>query len=79
MKIEVGEKIRITPMGFLGEHEKCSDLYKSVKDKEGTIVYVNREHRYFTVEYDFGGGRTIRESFKMIPKKALAKRGGKYA
>jgi hypothetical protein len=28
------------------------------------VVYINRKHRYYTVEFDFPGGM-VRESFKL--------------
>lgn len=38
MKIEVGAKIRKTPTGFLFDLGRHSELFKSVKDLEGTII-----------------------------------------
>lgn len=31
----------------------------------GTVVYINWEHKYFTVEYDCGGSKQ-RESFRFV-------------
>ena len=71
MKIEVGAKIRKSPTGHLCFTDAKSDLYKQVKDMEGTIIDVNRKHRHFTVEYEFGRGRKFHETFKMECPKAI--------
>lgn len=71
MRIEVGAKIKKTPTGFLNKHDSCSKLLQDVKDMEGTIVHVNRKHRHFTVEYDFGNGRKFCESFKMTRRPSV--------
>lgn len=65
MKIEVGAKIRKPPTGHLCFTDTKSNLYKQVENMEGTIIDVNRKHRHFTVEYEFGRGRKFRETFKM--------------
>lgn len=71
MRIEVGAKIRKTPEGRLCFTDSKSFMYQQVKDMEGTIIDVNRKHRHFTVEYDFGNGRKFRETFKMNPAKVV--------
>ena len=72
MKIEVGAKIKKTPMGFLSGYGAHSDLFYDVKDMEGTIIDVNRKHRHYTVEYEFPNGMKFRETFKMKRAKAVA-------
>ena len=62
-KIEVGAKICKTPIVFEYLHSDW-DEYHNV-NMEGTIVYVNFPHKYFTVEYEFKNGMKFRESFKM--------------
>lgn len=48
--IKVGQKVRINP--FTG----LSTSGNTIPDAEtiGKIIYVNYEHRYFTVEYNLG-------------------------
>ena len=58
MKIHVGDSISIKP--FIYFHKDGQSLNKHVR---GKVVYVNKRHRYFTVEYQLAGGR-LRESFK---------------
>ena len=71
MKIEVGAKIRKTPTSFLFDLGRHSELFKSVKDLEGTIIDVNRKHRHYTVEYELPKGK-FRETFKMERAKAVS-------
>lgn len=78
MKIEVGAKIRKTPAVFLGLHSDIDDEYHDVLNMEGTIVYVNFPHKYFTVEYEFKNGMKFRESFKMKPSKSRKIKVTKY-
>lgn len=72
MKIEVGAKIRKTPTGIFYDYGRCSELFNSVKDMEGTIIDVNRKHRHYTVEYEFKNGKKFRETFKMERAKAVS-------
>lgn len=78
MKIEVGAKIHKTPAIFVGLHSDCDDEYHEVLNMEGTIVYVNFPHKYFTVEYEFKNGMKFLESFKMKPPKTKMKKVSKY-
>ena len=77
MKLEVGAKVKKIPSIF-GECHKDSETFNAVKDLEGTVVYVNFAHKYFTVEYEFKNGMKFRESFKIKPPKTKAKKVGKY-
>lgn len=62
MKIKVGVQIKMPPWSIIDK--KGSDAYRSLKDKSGTVVNVNYEHKHFTLAYEFKFGRTFRETFK---------------
>ena len=64
--IAVGEKLKLKP-------SICLDKTGRTEQRaiEGTIVYVNFPHRYFTAEFKFPGG-SIRESFKFYTKDDMA-------
>lgn len=59
MRIRVGDTVSIKPSLYISKDGQ-SFVDKHVR---GKVTYVNRRHRYFTVEYQLTGGR-IRESFK---------------
>lgn len=59
MIVFVGDTVSIKPSIYVSKDGQ-SFVDKRIR---GKIVYVNRRHRYFTVEYQLTGGR-IRESFK---------------
>lgn len=59
MIVFVGDTVSIKPSLYVAKDGQ-SFVDKHVS---GKIVYVNRRHRYFTVEYQLAGGK-IRESFK---------------
>lgn len=77
MKLEVGARVKKIPAIF-DELHKDSETFNAVKDLEGTVVYVNFAHRYFTVEYEFKNGMKFRESFKIVPPKSRKKKVCKY-
>ena len=77
MKLEVGAKIKKIPSIFDDVH-KDSEAFDHIKDMEGTVVYVNYAHRYFTLEYKFKNGMTFCESFKIMPPKTRKKKVCKY-
>ena len=59
MIVFVGDTVSVKPSIYISK-DGNSTVDKHVR---GKVVYVNRRHRYFTVEYKLTGGR-IRESFK---------------
>lgn len=77
MKLEVGAKIKKIPSIFDDVH-KDSETFNHIKDMEGTVVYINSAHRYFTLEYEFKNGMKFRESFKIMPPKTRMKKVTKY-
>lgn len=62
MEIKVGDKVKTPPWSII-ESTK-TDAWRSLKDKVGTVVDVNYEHKHATLEYEFPFGRTFRECFK---------------
>lgn len=71
MNIYIGAKLPLTPHilidgRFLGRKQKTVT---------GTVVYINRKHRYFTAEFAFPGGK-YRESFKFREKEKKHDRHG---
>ena len=59
MRIRVGDSISVKPSLYISKDGQ-SFIDKHIS---GKVVYVNKRHRYFTVEYQLAGGK-IRESFK---------------
>ncbi len=51
--VRLGQRVRFTPTAFCHElsstPKRGKPVYRSV---EGTICYINRPHRYFTVSYE---------------------------
>lgn len=46
--IKIGQKVQIRPF----DHMRSSGMLSLMQKKAtGTVVYVNQEHRWFTVEY----------------------------
>lgn len=58
IKIRVGDRMKRTV--------KICDSAVGPKPTEttmdATVVYIHPEHRYYTLHYDFGPGRSFRES-----------------
>jgi hypothetical protein len=65
LKLKIGKELMLCP----NVNDKVQNCYK--KELPGTIVYINRKHRFFTVEFKFQYG-SFRESFKYIEKGDLA-------
>jgi hypothetical protein len=60
----LGDKVRFAPEAFTGDRDPAQPKRAIVpKVVTGTIVYVNRAHRYYTAEFS-ARGVTMRESFK---------------
>ena len=74
MSYYIGQELRMIPNVYV---DKNGYLLLE-KDYPCKVVYINRAHRYFTVEFEFPGGK-IRESFKFTEDKDLAcnLKGGK--
>lgn len=59
MKVHVGDTISVKPyIHFSKDGQSFTN-----KRVRGKVIYVNKRHRYFTVEYPVTGGK-LRESFK---------------
>ena len=67
MSYYIGQKLRMIPNAHV---DKLGYLLME-KDYPCKVVYVHNEHRYFTVEFEFPGGK-IRESYKFAEDKDLA-------
>lgn len=67
MRLEIGTKLLLRP-------SICVDTLGRATSKpiEGTVVYINKPHRYFTAEFVFPTGGSFRESFKFYYKTDLA-------
>lgn len=76
--IEVGQKMRFIPHWNKSEHD--DEDAKRDKTIVGTVVYVNRDHKQFAVEYSSCGGNKQKETFKFsqIGKDIFVVRGGRY-
>ena len=63
----VGDRIEFVPSAFVTESKTVSPeiiaRLRMAYSLSGRIVYVNREHRYYTAEAECFG-RRIRESYK---------------
>lgn len=61
--IEVGQKVQFDPVrghkGFVPKKEKNAKPKMVI----GTVVYVNKPHKWFTAEYTAGGTK-LRTAFK---------------
>ena len=66
MSYYVGQKLRLMPNVHVDRLGHLVDQAHPC-----TIITINREHRYFRVEFDFPGGK-IRESYKYADKEDLA-------
>lgn len=75
--VYLGQEMRYVPCYSKGEND--GEPEKRAKSVTGTVIYVNREHKYFTVE-SHCGGVVHRESFKFsqIAKDIHIVRGGKH-
>lgn len=66
MKIKVGTRLELIPT--INDYKYHPSR---VKKRPCTVVYINRPHRFFTVQFDFMYG-SFRESYKFIEKGDLA-------
>lgn len=63
--MQIGDQFSFVPEGFCGEETKSPHPGRKEAPRKvtGTVIYINRPHRYFTVEA-IVNGVTFRESFK---------------
>lgn len=61
--MQVGDKVKCR-LAF----EDCRFEDRRSEVREGRIIYINPRHHFFTAEFNFGNGATIRESFNYIPE-----------
>lgn len=61
--MRIGDKIKIRSVTLAPKIETAEEKRSSPLD--ATIVYINRKHRYYMVEYIFPKG-TVRECFKIL-------------
>ena len=70
MKIEIGTPYSFRPAAFIASRE--GGIWQTPM-LHGRVVYINREHGYFTAEA-MVNGRALRESFPCAPVSRLANR-----
>ena len=59
--IKIGEKFSFVPHWIASPHDNAWD--RKIKSVTGTVIYVNREHKNFCVEYHCGG-MDAKETFR---------------
>ena len=76
--IDIGQKMRFVPYWNKSEHD--DEATKREKTITGKVVYINRDHRTFTVEYSARGGNKQKETFQFsqIGEDIHIVRGGRY-
>ena len=76
--IDIGQKMRFIPQWNKSEHD--DEEAKRRKTVTGKIIYVNRQHKQFTVKYTCCGGAMMKETFKFsdIGNEVFVVRGGGY-
>lgn len=72
--IDIGQKMRFIPHFNINEHD--DEEAKREKTVTGKVIYVNRQHKQFTVKYNCGGTEQ-KETFKLseIGKNVFIVRG----
>lgn len=75
--IDIGQKMRFIPCWNIKEND--DEETKRRKTITGKVIYVNRQHKKFTVKYSCGG-TTQFETFKpsQIGKDIFVAGGGRY-
>lgn len=63
-KLEVGAECRFTPSAFAGEKSGKMGNVEIPREVTGTIVYINRPHRFFTVMAMIHDKIPLHECFK---------------
>lgn len=70
MKIAIGMPYSFRPAAFIASRE---DGIWQTPVLHGKVIYINREHGYFTAEANVNG-RALRESFPCAPVSRIANR-----
>ena len=75
--IDIGQKMRFIPHFIISE--KDDKAQRREKEVVGKVIFVNRQHKQFTVKYNCGGTMQ-KETFKFsdIGKDIFVVRGGGY-
>lgn len=76
--IDIGQKMRFIPHWNRNEHD--DEATKREKTVTGKVIYVDRDHKKFTVKYNSRGGTPMKETFKFsqIGEDIHIVRGGGY-
>ena len=61
INLRIGQKLRLTPAVLPEKFNAIEDRKTLVR--ECTVIYINEEHRYFTVRFDYEEA-SVNESFK---------------
>ena len=69
MKIRIGTELRLVP--YINTYDRQPGLQKALPCK---VVYINRPHRFFTVEFKFKFG-SFREAYKFYERGDLCVKG----
>lgn len=60
--IDIGQKMRFIPHWNEGAND--TESAKRAKMITGKVIFVNRQHKQFTVKYSVCGGPQMKETFK---------------
>lgn len=76
--IDIGQKMRFIPHWNISEND--DEATKRKKMVTGKVIYVNRQHKQFTVKYSHCGVADMKETFKFsqIGTDIHILRGGGY-
>lgn len=76
--VDIGQKVCFIPHWNINEHDV--EETKREKTVTGKVIYVDRDHRKFTVKYSIRGGAEMKETFKLsqIGEDVHVLRGGKH-
>ena len=69
MQLKIGTKLPLKQFVLLDSNGRST-----VKPIMGTVVYINKPHRFFTAEFTFPNGGSFRESFKFCYKSDLLRK-----
>ena len=76
--IDLGQTVRFVPYWNISGIDTKEERTK--KEVKGKVIFVNRNHKQFTVKYSSRGGAEMKETFKFsqIGKDVYVVRGGRY-
>ena len=60
MDLHIGQRLMLVPFSLVDE---LGHRIRENSQRPCKVVYINRKHRYFTVEFDFNG-QFVREAYK---------------